>query len=230
MVGGGRGLQRPAVICLAIGPRPDAGDVRRNRAFGLQLVDLTLKRRCDLAGHDLAGTRVPVAGDVLRLRPADEQFYEAAALLRILEGDTELGDRPVGEEGGRNEPLRSGGAKPSHLAVELRRILRKSREVGFGVGAGLDRMIGVEELRGVDVGADVLDDDVGRIAIAADGDVAVRERKSLEAGAVGALHDLDAGAGWETERGRVDRLGPLEIGGDHLGKALLPAAEWSPSS
>ena len=56
------------------------------------------------------------------------------------------------------------------------------------------RMLAVEEARDVEIGADVLDDDVGRVAPAADRDVAVRQREAFERRGIGTAHDLDAGA------------------------------------
>ena len=41
-------------------------------------------------------------------------------------------------------------------------------------------MVAVEEARDVEIRADVLDDDVGRVAPAADSDVAVRQREAVE--------------------------------------------------
>ena len=55
-------------------------------------------------------------------------------------------------------------------------------------------MIAVEESRDVEIGADVLDHHVRRVAPAADGDVAVRQRETFERGLIRASHDLDAGA------------------------------------
>src|SRR3954452_21100902 len=72
-------------------------------------------------------------------------------------------------------------------------------------------MIGVEELRRVDVGADILDHHVGRVTPAADGNVAIRLRESLEGGAIGASHDLDAGPRGERESAGVERLLPREV-------------------
>ena len=47
-------------------------------------------------------------------------------------------------------------------------------------------MVGVEEARHVEIGADILDDDIGRVAPAADRDVAIGQREAVERGAIGA--------------------------------------------
>ena len=67
----------------------------------------------------------------------------------------------------------------------------------------LDRMIAVEESRHIEIGADVLDHHVRRVAPAADGDVAIRQRKAFERRRVRAAHDLDARA--RRMRGRCCR-------------------------
>ena len=67
-------------------------------------------------------------------------------------------------------------------------------------------MVGVEEARHVEIGADILDDDVGRVAPAADGDVAIGQGEAFERGRVGAADDLDAGPRRVAERGGVDRI------------------------
>ena len=51
-------------------------------------------------------------------------------------------------------------------------------------------MLGIEEARHVEVGADILDHDVGRVAPAADGDVAVGQGEAFERGGVCALRRL----------------------------------------
>src|SRR2546423_1821999 len=82
-------------------------------------------------------------------------------------------------------------------------------------------MVGVEELRRVDVGTDILDHDIRRVAVAAHRDVAKGESESLHGGAVSAAYDVDAGANGEGEAGIVDRLGALEVCGDGRGDAAL---------
>ena len=91
--------------------------------------------------------------------------------------------------------------------------MREPGEVGLGVGPVLDRVVGVEELRRVDVGADVLDHDIRRVAPAADGDVPVGLRKAFERGAVRALHDFDAGLRREGEAAGIDcfRAGQVRL-------------------
>ena len=147
--------------------------------------------------------------------------------MRVLRRDAELIERFVGKEYGRNDALGAGRTQPLELAVELAGILREAAEIGFGVGRGFDWVIGVEEVRSVDVCADVLDHDVGRVAIAADGDVAVREGEALERGAVGAADGVDAGADGEGEAGFVDRFDARQVGLHRGRNRRTPAALWS---
>ena len=135
----------------------------------------------------------------------------------------------VDQEIGRDQPLRPGGAHPAKLAVELTRILRKPAEIGFGVRAIVDRVVGVEELRRVDVGADVLDHDIGRVAPATDGNVAIGQGKALKRRSVGALHHFDAGASREGKGARVDRLGRARSALSVAATRACPAADRSSS-
>ena len=72
-------------------------------------------------------------------------------------------------------------------------------------------MIAIEEARHVEIGADILDDDIRRVAPASDGHVAVRERESLERRRIRAANHLDARARAMGEPRRVHGVGPLEI-------------------
>ena len=83
-------------------------------------------------------------------------------------------------------------------------------------------MIAVEEARDVEIGADVLDDDVRRVAPAADRDVAVRQREAFERRRIGAAHDLDAGARRVREARRVEGVDALQVGAHLRRQALLP--------
>ena len=86
---------------------------------------------------------------------------------------------------------------------------------------GFDRVVGVEKLRRIDVCADILDHDIGRVAPAADGDVAIGQRKTLECGRVSALTTSTlVRTGKESVR-RVDCFGTREIGLERGGDALL---------
>src|SRR3954447_16131715 len=91
--GRGRSLERPAIIFVAMRPRPHTGDICGGCALGIELGDLALKRWSDLAGDDLASTRFPVAGNALRPGAPDERFDDASALCRALDRDSHLAER-----------------------------------------------------------------------------------------------------------------------------------------
>ena len=91
-------------------------------------------------------------------------------------------------------------------------------------------MLGVEEARHVEIGADVLDHDVRRVAPAADRDVAIGQGEAFERGAIGAAHDFDAGARRVGEAGGVDRFGAGEIGAQSVAASRRwPVWQRSPS-
>ena len=73
---------------------------------------------------------------------------------------------------GRDQALVARHDHPPELIVELLGIGSQTGQIGLGVGGIVDLVIAVEEARHVEIGADVLDHDIGRVAPAADGDVA----------------------------------------------------------
>ena len=143
--------------------------------------------------------------------------------MRTLRGDGELGERLVDEEVRWDEPLRLSRAHPLQLSVELARELRKAADVSLGIGGVFDGMVGIEKLRCVDVGADILDHDIGRLAPAIAGDriVAVREGKTFHGRAVSASHHFDAGANREGEAALVECFDTCEISFDGRRKSPL---------
>src|SRR5918995_1475857 len=101
---------------------------------------------------------------------------------------------------------------------------RKPGEIGLGVVAAVDLVLGIEEARHVEIGADILDDDVGRVAPAADRDVAIGQLEAFERGRIGAPDDFDAGACGVRQARDVDRIGPHQIGSNGLCQTLLADA------
>ena len=180
----GRGLERPAVIFVAVRARPHAGDVGRDGALGLQLGDLALERGRDLARRRSCGPGRPNRRRCLSPwsggRASRRGCRPACAFFSAMR---ELVERLVDQEVRRDEALARGpSASAPSSPSSWRGILREAAEIGLGVGAVFDRVVGVEELRRVDVGADILDHDIGRVAPAADGDVAVGQGKAFERG------------------------------------------------
>ena len=173
----------------------------RDRALRLQLGDLPLERRRDLLRRDRPGALGPVAGNVLR-PPLDRLDERRRPRARSSPTGVICASALSIRNAGGTRPAAARRLHAAELAVELLRVRLQPREIRLGVGGVLDRMIAVEEARDVEIGADVLDDDVRRVAPAADGDVAVRQREALERRGVGAAHDLDAGARRVREAGR----------------------------
>src|SRR3546814_19899606 len=68
------------------------------------------------------------------------------------------------------------------------------------VGRCLHRMVAVEEFRNVEIGADILDHHVRRVAPTADRDVAIGQREARERDVIGAFDDREAGARSEERR------------------------------
>ena len=184
-VGRGRGLERPAIIFVAMRARPHA---RRRRWRPRAAACSSAIWRCE-RGSDLALWRSCGRGRPNRRRYSSpwcgvRSSSTSAAALRasfsaIASWSSALSIRKVG----RDQPLRARRAHPLELAVELRRILREAardrprRRPRFSIGWSVSRNCGVSM-----IGADILDHDIGRVAPAADGDVAVGQREAFERG------------------------------------------------
>ena len=123
---------------------------------------------------------------------------------------------------GGTRPESARGLHAAELSIELLRIRLQPSEIRLGVGGVLDAMFAVEGARDVEIGADVLDDDVRRVAPAADGHVAVRQRETVERRGVRAANDLDAGARRVREPGRVDGVDAGQVGTHVRRRAALP--------
>src|SRR5438045_2882208 len=82
-------------------------------------------------------------------------------------------------------------------------------------------MIAVEETRDVEISADVLDDDIRRVAPASDRDVAVRQREAFERCRVRAFHHLEARARGVRESARVEGVESLQVCAKLSGDLLL---------
>ncbi len=149
----------------------------------------------------------------------------SSASSRAGEADPDLPDRLVEQERRGDHALAAGRLQPRQLAVEVDGVALEAGEVGLGILSGLDRMLGVEEPRRIEIGADVLDHHVGRVAPAADGDVAVGQGEAVERDAVRGLHDFDGGArGVRLQAARVDRLGLGQVGAQLRGDGVLTGA------
>ncbi len=216
---GRRRAQGPAVVLVALRPCPHAGIVRCQRALGPELGDLTIERRSDRLCRNRSCARRPVAGDVFR--PPLDRLDERAAEARALRRRFELCQRLVEKNRRRHESLGARRLDAAQLAVELRRIRLQAREVRVGIRRVSYLVLGVEESRDVEIRADVLNDDVGRVAPAADSHVAVRQRETVERDVVGALHHRDTGARPVRKVRRVDRIEPGEIRANRGGNAVL---------
>ena len=130
--------------------------------------------------------------------------------------------RLVNQERRRHEPRCARRLHAPKLSVELLRIRLQPRQIRLGVSGVLDSMIAVQEARDVEIGADVLNDDIRRVAPAANRDVAVGERETFERRRIGTSHDLEAGAHRMREAARVEGVDALQVGAKLLRHPLLP--------
>ena len=86
----------------------------------------------------------------------------------FFDRERHLRQRLVDQERRRHEPGRARRLHAAKLAVELLRVGLQPGQIRVGVRGVLDAVIGIEKARDVEIGADVLDDDVRRVAPSAD--------------------------------------------------------------
>ena len=130
---------------------------------------------------------------------------------------------------GGTSPMAARGLHPAKLAVELLRVGLQPREIRLGISGVLDSMVAVEEARDVEIGADVLDDHIGRVAPAPNRYIAVREREPCERRRIRASNDLETGARGMRKPGDVEGVGPLQVVRSCLTIRCCPSAERSAS-
>src|SRR6185503_9092717 len=171
------------------------------------------ERGCDLLRGDLARTVNPITRN--GLDASLERFDEHAALARALRRKRHLCERLVDQESRGHEARCARGLDPSELAVKLLRVRLQSCEIGLRVCGVLDAMLDVE------ICANVLNDDVRRVAPATDGHIAVGEGEPLERCRIRAANNLDARASRMGEPRRVDGADLLEVCTNLVGDLLL---------
>ena len=206
---GGRGPERPPVELLAVRARRDPRVVRRNRPLCLQLGELALEHRRNLLRGDGPRAPRPVPGDVLR--PPRERIDERPAITCIACGERHLTHGLVDQERRRDKPRRARRLHALELSIELLRVRLQPRKIRLGIGSALDAMIGIEEPRDVEIGADILDDDVRRVAPAPDRHVAIWKRETVERRRVRAPHYLEGGTRCVREAARVEGVDAIQV-------------------
>jgi hypothetical protein len=196
------------------------GAVGGDSPLGLQLAELALERRSDLLCRDAPRPPRPVSRN--RLGAPLDRFHQLSALAGPLRRAAQLIEGLVEQKHRWHQPhlLRRPG--PVQLAIELRWQRLQPRQVGFGVGGVLDPVVAVQEPRDIEVCPHILYHHVRRVAPAADGDIAVGQRETLQCGRIGAPHHGHAGAHHMREPRRVDGVDPLEIPLDLPSQPRLP--------
>jgi len=191
------GAQSPGIECIAARPRVHAGIAGRPGALADQFGELGFQHRRDLRANDVPCPHRPLAGNPLFASPPlDRSDQIAAAPLRAhrRKGGTHLSDRLMDQELRRDHPLRCGGAQPLSFPRQHSGKLFQPGKIGLGIGGGLDRVVGIQKARHIEIRADILDHDIRRVAPRTHRDVAIGQRKPVERRAIGAFDDGQAGA------------------------------------
>ena len=166
----------------------------------------------------------PIARNVLLAGAAFDGFDQPTAAAGTVQRLAKLLQRLVEQEVGWDQALLAGHDHSPKFIVELIGVGLEPRDIGICVVACRNLMLGIEEARSVEVGAHILDDHVGRVSPAADGNVAIRLHEAFKCIRVGTPDDFDAGANRVRQRGNVDCIGPCEVATERLCKPLLPDA------
>ena len=226
---GRAGAQRPGVIFLALRQLPHARVHRRGGAVTLKLGDLASERGGDLVPHDRRGAGGVIARHVLgaaRDRRDRHPLIDGLALH-----PRHLRQRLVEQEGGCDHADARVVAKPLRFAVQIGGIGLQPRQIGVGIGAILDFVVGIEEIGRFDEAAGILRHRIGAVAI---GPVAVHHRhvaegegKAVRRQFMGRAHHFHIGAGRGRKRIELDRAQAgqpvAHMGGDPrlAGRALV---------
>ena len=120
---------------------------------------------------------------------------------QLLDG---LGKREIGQD----HAFCRVGANPLGFPVELRGIGGQAIEISFGIIRRRDRVVGIEKLRRIDIGPDILCDCVRRVAVAGGegSDITPTEAIAVIGSGESRAHHLDIGAGRFAKSVGVDAL------------------------
>ncbi len=187
--GRGAGLERPGVPFRPTRLRPHAGIGLGTRAFGLQLGKLALECGDDfLLGHASGGRHRRGANRLGR-------FFERTDIVRRCRLDARFhrGDCLVEQEVGRDHAEAARPFQPLQLTVKRGIDAGEPVEIVSCVRLVCERLRGIEEARHVEIGADILDHDVRRVAPAADCDIAIGLVEPFGSGRKGAAYDFETG-------------------------------------
>ncbi len=105
------------------------------------------------------------------------------------------------------------------LAIENGGELLQAGEVGFRVLTRCNGMVGAQKARYIEVGANVLDHHVRRVAPTSDRNVAIGQGEAFHSGAVCALDDFQAGKGLGVQSSLVQSPHLSKVTADGLGEA-----------
>src|SRR5690606_26010479 len=122
----------------------------------------------------------------------------------------------------RHQPGTARGTHALEFAVQDGRILLHPCQPGLRILCRLDLVLALEKAGDVEIRADVLDDDVGRVAPATHGDVAVRQGETIECRAIRALHHVERRARLARVPCRVEAGRTVEVVAQRARDGLLP--------
>ena len=187
--GGGRCAGGPAVPFIALRLRPHARIALGKAALGAQFGELAFERGDDLARYDPVERRDGGLGggqfaglhraDIAFARGGDHRFH--------------LRDRLVEQEVRRDEAHSTRLLDPFGFPVEHRADFIRAGDIEAYVIGIAQRLAGAEMAREIDVSADVLDHEVGGIAPASHGDIAIGQVHPRKRAGKGAFDDFETG-------------------------------------
>ena len=223
--GGGGSAQRPGVIFLALRSFAHARRAGGDGALRLQFRQLAFEHGDYVGGDDRRGAGLQGGAGQPRRRGfgAERRGHRPPAVSRIGNGLPHLFDRAIQQEIGRHHAHGARAADPLQLSAQRGGHRAQPVEVEFGVLCIAHRLFAFEEARHVEIGADILDHDIGRVAPAADRNIAIGQREAVQRGGIGAADHFPAGALRRREVGlRQPAFRRLDAGSQGLRVTLLP--------
>ena len=140
-----------------------------------------------------------------RSAPLPTSIEPAAVIAGVGDRPVELGQGFVEQKGGRDHSLSPGRDNPFKLPIEDSGKLMQTCQIGSCVRiVRPSRVLGIEEARDIEIGPDILDHHIGRIAPAADSDIAIGQGKAVERNREGAFDHCQAGPRCRIERAGID--------------------------
>ena len=184
--------------------RPHARCRIREGQLPLHDCGLAFKSRQNFFGNNFPGTFLPVTWDS-HCAPGQRGYERAAAVSQLRDRALHLVDSASQQKIGRDQPCRLCRSDPIQFSVELGRQLRKPVTIGLSIVRCLDRMAGIQKAGNIEIGSDVLDYDIRRVAPTTDRHVSIGQSETFKRARIRGFDHGEAGLRARIERRPIHR-------------------------